>query len=599
MSMTRGSTRASLGALGGCAVALVFVASGCIEARRQVGDTTGSDTSDTVEGDSAQPDTEAETTDPDGDGTVSNDLVEVDTSVVEPDAVIEPDGTEQECQQDEDCEYLVHDGCVSYECIGFRCVASPKDDVPCSDGNACTEGELCDDGVCKGGNEVDCDDFDTQCLQVANQICDPTDGCGVTARARGVVCDDGNGPDAGACEKGWRIPEDTCDGLGQCVDRSTLVPNDTIHPLAGAWHLVLSTAPTTGNGITVRAVVTFDNEGSFVFSNVVRSATGLDGVSEGNGGTFCTSVTGETVIDFSGSSLVARADKAGEVMVLANQDLNRNDRVHGVAIRGGGALNSVSGTYRLVSTALHQGTSGQLMTWQGEVGFDNGCINQAGAISTGGGLGAPYSFDPAVSACFFPAAGGQRLLARLVPPDVATPGDGVPIQWTGAIGGRGDILLMTRDDGSLRYGIIILVKDRAADRANLWGEFGFVSLTGGLASSTQPIANAQPRLERGVLSYQAGADLDVTLSTGGNVGTGWWWTAAAGSRYAHRAVFGARVLEHTGWVARSDAFLMGWRVAPPTTLALPQPLELTPLEGSLFLGVKSADYRPSQAGTQE
>lgn len=594
MRSTRGSAVIRLG------VALaVFAGSGCIEARRQVGDTTSADTSDTS--DLVGPDTETNSPDTSGpdahdDGTITNDLVPVDTGEVEPDGVV------PECEDDNDCEPEVQDGCLSFACVASRCVSTPKDDVPCSDGDLCTEGEMCQDGVCKGGDKVDCDPVEEQCWENLNDTCHPVTGCGLTAQPRGTVCDDDNGPDAGTCDKGWRIPEDTCDGLGQCIDRSTLIPSDAIHPLAGAWQLVLSTAPTGRAGMTVRAVMTFDNQGGVALSRVTRSATGLDGVSEGSDGSFCTSVTGETLIELSGVSLVARADKAGEVMILAEADTSRSERVHGIAIRGNGSPNTVTGTYRLVSTALHLGTSGQLMTWQGHLGFDNGCINDAGALSTGGGLGLPHSFDVSVSACFFAAEGGQRILARLVQSGAVTPGETPPlqpIQWTGAIGGRGDILLLTRDDGGLRYGIIILVKDRNADRANLSGEFGFVSVTGGIANSGQLAANVLPNLERGVMTYQAGAAVAGALSTGGPVGPGWWWTAAAGTRYAHRVVFGTRVQEHTGWIARSDAFLMGWRATPPTTLALPQPLDLTPLEGSLFLGVKSADYRPSAAGTPE
>lgn len=581
MRTTRGSAVFRLG------VALAVLAgAGCIEARRQAGDTTTTDTSDLVEADGSEPDSG-------DDSTISNDLVQVDTGEVEPDGVV------HECDENNDCEPEAQDGCISWECIGFRCVNTPKDDVPCSDGNACTEGEMCDEGVCEGGDAIDCEPVDDQCWENTNTTCDPITGCGLTARPRGTVCDDDNGPDAGSCDKGWRTPEDTCDGFGQCVDRSALIPNDTIHPLAGPWQLVLSTAPTGRAGVTVRAIMTFDNEGGLVFSRVVRSATGFDGVSEGNGGSYCTSVTGETFIDLSGIELVATADKAGEVMILAEADTTRSERIHGVAIRGNGALNAVTGTYRMVSTALYPGTPGQLMTWQGHLGFDNGCINDAGALSTGGGLGLSHSFDVSVSACFFAAEGGQRLLARLIPIGAATPGDGLPIQWTGAIGGRGDIILLTRDDGGLRYGIIVLVKDQAIGRANLFGEFGFVSVRGGIGSSGQVAASILPSLERGVIDYRTGSQVGGGLSTGGAVGPGWWWTAADGNRYAHRIAFGPPALEHSGWVARSDAFLMGWRVAPPSTLAMPQPLDLTPLEGSLFLGVKRTDYRSIAARTAE
>ncbi|HRE92561.1 MAG TPA: hypothetical protein PK095_25815, partial [Myxococcota bacterium] len=336
-----------------------------------------------------------------------------------------------------------------------------------------------------------------------------------------------------------------------------------------------------------------DNQGGLVFSRVARSATGFDGITEGSRGSYCASLTGETYIDLSGLSLVARADKAGEVMILSEADLGRSDRVHGVAIRGSGSPNTVSGTYRLVSTALHLGTTGQLMTWQGHLGFTNGCITDAGSITTGGGLGVSHSYDTTISSCFFAADGGQRVLLRLIPQGVVNPADGIPIQWTGAIGARGDVILLTRDDGSLRYGILILVKDRQVDRADLSGEFGFVSVRGGIGSSGDTVANIAPILERGIISYLPGGQVDGALSSGDDVGPGWWWTASNGTRYGHRIILGTILAHHSGWIARSDAFLMGWRVTEPSSPATPQPLELTPLEGSLFFGVKATDYLPA------
>ena len=66
-----------------------------------------------------------------------------------------------ECTTDSDCEPS-SDPCVARGCDlnAHVCVESPKLDVPCDDGNACTTGESCSVDGCTGGSPLTCDDGD-------------------------------------------------------------------------------------------------------------------------------------------------------------------------------------------------------------------------------------------------------------------------------------------------------------------------------------------------------------------------------------------------------------------------------------------------------
>ena len=57
----------------------------------------------------------------------------------------------------------------------------------CSDGDACTEGETCQAGVCSGGTPASCQDDSNLCT---DSVCDLALGCTVTAN--NLPCDDGN-----------------------------------------------------------------------------------------------------------------------------------------------------------------------------------------------------------------------------------------------------------------------------------------------------------------------------------------------------------------------------------------------------------------------
>lgn len=66
-----------------------------------------------------------------------------------------------ECTTGSDCEPS-SDPCVARGCDlnAHVCVESPKLNVPCDDGDACTTGEFCGVDGCAGGSSVTCDDGD-------------------------------------------------------------------------------------------------------------------------------------------------------------------------------------------------------------------------------------------------------------------------------------------------------------------------------------------------------------------------------------------------------------------------------------------------------
>ena len=59
----------------------------------------------------------------------------------------------------------------------------------CNDGNACTRTDACQSGVCKGSNPIVCPTGD----QCNTNVCDPTSGtCSLVSVANGTSCNDGN-----------------------------------------------------------------------------------------------------------------------------------------------------------------------------------------------------------------------------------------------------------------------------------------------------------------------------------------------------------------------------------------------------------------------
>ena len=123
------------------------------------------------------------------------------------------------CDKDEDCTgQLTREGedqCNKAVCEAGKCVLQPLDDTTaCSDGDACTLGDHCQQtdslSVCVAGTDTpDCED-NNPCT---DDSCDPTTGC--VHENNTATCDDGNN-----CTK-----DDTCSG-GTCQGTSYTCNDD-------------------------------------------------------------------------------------------------------------------------------------------------------------------------------------------------------------------------------------------------------------------------------------------------------------------------------------------------------------------------------------
>ena len=98
-----------------------------------------------------------------------------------------------------------------------ECTTGNASEVPCDDGDQCTVGELCDNGVCSGGQEVNCP-AGSSCQEA---LCTPGVGChlGPSADADGQTCDDGDACTTGdVCNAGLCLPMSTkqCEDSNPC-----------------------------------------------------------------------------------------------------------------------------------------------------------------------------------------------------------------------------------------------------------------------------------------------------------------------------------------------------------------------------------------------
>src|SRR5689334_12060879 len=100
-----------------------------------------------------------------------------------------------------------------------------NDGAGCDDGNACTQTDVCQNGVCVGTNPVICTAQD-QCH--AAGTCNPGTGlCSNPVRPDGTACNDGNACtindfcSAGVCTSGNPI---TCTAQDQCHVAGTCSP---------------------------------------------------------------------------------------------------------------------------------------------------------------------------------------------------------------------------------------------------------------------------------------------------------------------------------------------------------------------------------------
>src|SRR5262249_26981423 len=103
------------------------------------------------------------------------------------------------------------------------CTFAPKvDGTSCNDGNACTQSDTCQAGVCTGANPVTCSALD-QCHDAGT--CDPATGtCSNPNKADSTACNDGNAcTQSDTCQAGvcTGVNPATCPALDQCHHAGT------------------------------------------------------------------------------------------------------------------------------------------------------------------------------------------------------------------------------------------------------------------------------------------------------------------------------------------------------------------------------------------
>ncbi len=113
---------------------------------------------------------------------------------------------------------------------GKGCTATRNTTAPCDDGDLCTVGDLCDDGACKPGQAVTCDDLNVCTADACEE------GACVFAPAPGV-CDDGNPCTLGdACEGGTCVPS----GWTDCAELPDQpCQRKTCEPVTGCGYAAL------------------------------------------------------------------------------------------------------------------------------------------------------------------------------------------------------------------------------------------------------------------------------------------------------------------------------------------------------------------------
>ena len=151
------------------------------------------------------------------------------------------DGAAPKCTIDEACRQALAVGpCEEAQCIDGACHLFPRSEqMPCDDGNPCTEATRCDAGLCTHGFTVLCDDGNP----CTTDECDPLIGCDFSPRVNASVCDDGDPCtfddtcQEGECVGGL-LDTCACDTTADCAafDDDNLC-NGNMHCVAGGCRL--------------------------------------------------------------------------------------------------------------------------------------------------------------------------------------------------------------------------------------------------------------------------------------------------------------------------------------------------------------------------
>ena len=154
------------------------------------------------------------------------------------------------------------DGCSKGQCVGIAkdcsdespctddacdpidgCLHLPGQATSCDDGDLCSVGDFCFQGLClSGSKQLICDDANP----CTADVCDPQQGC-VTQALTGAKCDDGD-----ACTKSDHCQTGSCAGVQLSCDDGSLCTKDACDADEGCVHLPQTGTPCDdGNACTV------------------------------------------------------------------------------------------------------------------------------------------------------------------------------------------------------------------------------------------------------------------------------------------------------------------------------------------------------------
>ena len=129
------------------------------------------------------------------------------------------DAKADSCSDDNPC---TADACVQGACA--HTPTAPGSALDCEDGDACTIGDTCFAGACAPTADANCDDTNA----CTHDTCDPASGCAHTAANGLKSCEDGD-----ACTIGDVCKQGECRGVPAACDDDNACTNDTCNPKTG------------------------------------------------------------------------------------------------------------------------------------------------------------------------------------------------------------------------------------------------------------------------------------------------------------------------------------------------------------------------------